>query len=151
VGKVVSQGKSIPGGLVSVTLHLKPSKVHSIPADVRATVSPVSFFGNEYIVLVPPDRPGPGTLRAGQQIEALATGQTASLQALLTDLDHLLVELHPGQLDAALTALSGAIQGQGTSLGQNFVHGNNYLQGMLPLWPTVVADLKAFAPVADSF
>jgi virulence factor Mce-like protein len=151
VGNVVSQGKSEPGGLVSVTIHLKPSKVHAIPAEVHATVSPVSFFGNEYIVLVPPDHPGPGTLRAGQQIQALATGETASVQALLSDLDHLLIELHPGQLDAALTALAGAIQGQGTSLGQNFVHGNHYLQGMLPLWPTVVADLQAFVPVAGSF
>jgi phospholipid/cholesterol/gamma-HCH transport system substrate-binding protein len=151
VGQVVSEGKSIPGGLVSVTLHMKPSTVLSIPADVRATVSPVSFFGNEYIVLVPPDHPGPQTLRAGQQIAALATGQTASLQALLGDLDHLLIELHPGQLDAALTALAGAVQGQGTSLGQNLVHGNSYLQGMLPLWPMVVADFRAFAPVAGSF
>ena len=151
VGIVVSQGKSDPGGLVSVTLHLKPSKVHAIPADVRATVSPVSFFGNEYIVLIPPDHPGTATVRAGQQIQALATGQTASIQALLSDLDHLLIALHPGQLDAALTALASAIQGQGTSLGQNLVHGNTYLQGMLPLWPTVVSDLQAFVPVANSF
>jgi len=151
VGKVVSQGKSLPGGLVSVTLDLKPSKVHSIPADVRATVSPVSFFGNEYIVLVPPAHPGAATVQAGQQIQALTTGETASLQALLSDLDHLLTALHPGQLDAALTALAGAIQGQGSSLGQNLVHGNTYLQGMLPLWPTVVADFEAFTKVANSF
>ena len=86
-----------------------------------------------------------------QQIQPLATGQTASLQALLSDLDHLLIELHPGQLDAALTALSSALVGQGTSLGKNLVAGNRYLQGMLPLWPKVVADFEAFDPVANSF
>jgi ABC-type transporter Mla subunit MlaD len=111
----------------------------------------VSFFGNEYVVLVPPAHPGTATLRAGQQIQAFATGATASLQDLLSNLDHLLVELHPAQLDAALTAIASALQGQGTSLGHTLVTGNHYLQGMLPLWPTVVADLQAFAPVADSF
>jgi ABC-type transporter Mla subunit MlaD len=100
---------------------------------------------------VPPDHPGPATLQAGQQIQALVTGQTASIQALLSDLDHLLVELHPGQLDAALTSLASAIQGQGSSLGQNLVAGNTYLQGMLPLWPTVVADMETFSRVAGSF
>ena len=48
----------------------------------------------------------------------------------------------PAQLDAALTALAGAIQGQGASLGHNLVRGNTYFSQMLPLWPTVVADLK---------
>lgn len=151
VGTVVSQGTSVPGGLVSITLHLNPSMVHSIPTNVRATVAPVSFFGNEYVVLVPPAHPDATTLTASEQIQPLATGQTASLQALLSDLDHLLIELHPGQLDAALTALSSALVGQGTSLGKNLDAGNRYLKGMLPLWPKVVADFEAFDPVANSF
>jgi phospholipid/cholesterol/gamma-HCH transport system substrate-binding protein len=151
VGTVVSQGTSIPGGLISITLHIEPSMVHSIPANVRVTVAPVSFFGNEYVVLVPPAHPDKTTLRAHQQIEPLVTGQTASLQALLSNLDHLLIELHPGQLDAALTALSSALVGQGTSLGKNLVAGNKYLEAMLPLWPKVVADLEATEPVANSF
>ncbi len=151
VGTVVSNGKSIPGGLVSITLHMEPSMVHAIPANVRATVAPVSFFGNEYVVLVPPTHRGTGALRAGQQIKSLVTGQTASLQDLLSDLDHLLIELHPGQLDASLTALASALVGQGTSLGKNLVAGNKYLQGMLSLWPKAIADLEAFVPVANSF
>ncbi|MBO0727906.1 MAG: MCE family protein, partial [Acidimicrobiaceae bacterium] len=151
VGKVASQGRSVPGGLVTVAVHLKVSELHNIPSDVRATVTPVSIFGNEYIVLQAPAHPGPGTLRDGQTIRALNVGQTASLQQALTDLDYLLKALHPGELDAALSALAGALQGQGTSLGQNLVQGNNYLQGMLPLWPTVVADLQTLVPVANQF
>ena len=151
VGTVVSQGKSIPGGLVSITLHLEPSMVHSIPANVRVTVAPVSFFGNEYVVLVPPAHPDRMSLRAQQQIQPVVSGQTASLQALLSNLDHLLIELHPGQLDAALTALASALVGQGTSLGKNFVAGNKYLEGMLSHWPKLVADFEAFVPVANSF
>ncbi len=151
VGTVVSQGTSIPGGLVSIILHINPSMVHTIPANVTATVAPVSFFGNEYVVLVPPAQRDTATLHAREQIQPVVTDQTASLQALLSNLDHLLIELHPGQLDAALTALSSALVGQGTPLGKNLVAGNRYLQGMLPLWPKVVADFEAFDPVANTF
>jgi virulence factor Mce-like protein len=153
VGTVASQGRSVPGGMVLVTLHMQISKLHLIPAGVRATETPVSFFGDAYIVLEPPANPGTATatLKAGATISALEVGATASLQTTLGDLDNLLIELHPGQLDAALTALAGAIQGQGTSLGKNFVKGNNYFQQMLPLWPTVVANLKTLVPVANQF
>jgi phospholipid/cholesterol/gamma-HCH transport system substrate-binding protein len=151
VGTVASQGHSVPGGLVLVTLHMYPSMMGSIPAGVQATETPVSFFGDAYIELVPPATLGNTTLRAGATIPALRVGQTASLQATLGDLDTLLIDLHPAQLDAALTALASALQGQGTSLGRNLDRGNNYFSQMLPLWPTVVADFKTFVPVANQF
>jgi virulence factor Mce-like protein len=152
VGSVASEGRSVPGGLVLITLHLDTSKLHVIPAGVRATETPESFFGNAYIVLEPPAHIiGNATLRAGATIQALTTGQTASLQTTLGNLDNLLIQLHPGELDAALTALAGALQGQGTSLGKNFVKGNNYFQQMLRLWPTVVSNLKALVPVTNQF
>ena len=151
VGTVASQGRSVPGGLVLITLHMEISKLHLIPAGVRATETPVSFFGDAYIVLEPPQNPGTATLTAGTTIPALEVGQTASLQTTLGALDNLLIELHPGQLDAALTALAGALQGQGTSLGHNLVRANNYFRQMEPLWPTVVANLKILVPVAKQF
>ncbi len=151
VGSVASEGHSVPGGLVLVTLHLEVNKLHLIPVGVRATETPVSFFGDAYIVLEPPAQIGSATLQAGATIPALTTGQTASLQTTLGNLDNLLIQLHPGELDAALTALAGALQGQGASLGKNFVKGNNYFQQMLPLWPTVVSNLNALVPVANQF
>jgi virulence factor Mce-like protein len=144
VGTVASQG-------ISVTLHLDPSMLGSIPAGVTATVAPVSVFGDPYVVLQPPANPGTATLEAGATVPALTVGQTASLQATLGDLDNLLVGLHPAELDSALTALAGALQGEGTSLGRNLDQANAYLQEMLPLWPTVVSDLDALVPVADQF
>jgi phospholipid/cholesterol/gamma-HCH transport system substrate-binding protein len=151
VGTVASQGRSVPGGLVSITLHLDRSMLHVIPAGVRATETPVSFFGDAYIELVAPTHPGPATLRAGATIPALEVGQTASLQATLGDLDTLLIKLHPAELDAALTALAGSLQGNGTSLGHNLVRANTYFRQMLPLWPTVVSNLNALVPVANQF
>jgi phospholipid/cholesterol/gamma-HCH transport system substrate-binding protein len=150
VGTVASQGRQVPGGLVSLTLHLDPSMLGSIPAGVSATEAPESFFGDPYLVLEPPATAGGAALQAGATIPALTTGPTASLQSTLGDLDALLVGLHPAELDAALTALAGAIQGQGASLGKNLDAGNAYLVKMLPLWPTVVTDLRTLVPVADT-
>ena len=81
----------------------------------------------------------------------MQVGQTGSLQATLGSLDTLLIKLQPGELDAALTALAGALQGNGTSLGHNLVRGNTYFEQMLPLWPTVVSNLKTLVPVANQF
>lgn len=149
VGHVASQGAARGDGTVSVAIHLDPSKLASVPSNVRATVAPVSIFGNQYIVLQVVGTPSTTGLRSGATIPALLTDKTASLQSTLGDLDHLLLELHPGQLNAALTAVASALQGQGTSLGHTLVQGNQYLQAMQPLWPTVVSDLQTLVPVAD--
>jgi phospholipid/cholesterol/gamma-HCH transport system substrate-binding protein len=151
VGTVASQGQSVPGGLVELTLHIDPSQLGSIPAGVEATEAPVSVFGDPDLILAPPANLNGAALQAGAVIPALTTGATASLQSTLGDLDTLLVGLHPADLDAALTALAGALQGEGASLGQNLDKANTYLIQMLPLWPTVVSDLKTLVPVSNQF
>jgi phospholipid/cholesterol/gamma-HCH transport system substrate-binding protein len=151
VGTVASQGKSAPGGLVVVSLHLQSSMLQTIPAQVRATETPVSFFGDPYIELVPPSKLSTARLLPGATIPALEVGQTGSLQATLGSLDTLLTKLQPGELDAALTALASSLQGNGTSLGHNLVRANTYFDQMLPLWPTVVSNLDTLVPVANQF
>jgi phospholipid/cholesterol/gamma-HCH transport system substrate-binding protein len=151
VGHVSSDGRSVPGGLIVIQVHIIPSMLSDIPADVEATETPVSFFGDPYVVLQPPPHPSTASLQAGATIPALKVGPTASLQATLGDLDKLLVNLHPAELDAALTAVAGALQGQGLSLGKNLDAGNAYLSKMLPLWPTLVADLKTLVPISNQF
>jgi phospholipid/cholesterol/gamma-HCH transport system substrate-binding protein len=151
VGTVASEGASVPGGLVAVTLHMDNSMLHVIPAQVRATETPVSFFGDPYVELVPPPSSDLTRLRPGATIPPLEVGATASLQATLGSLDTLLVRLHPAELDAALTALASSLQGNGTSIGHSLVTGNTYFEQMLPLWPTVVTNLQTLLPVANQF
>ncbi len=90
-------------------------------------------------------------MHTGETIPALQSAQTGSLQATLGSLDNLLIKLHPAELDAALTALASGLQGNGTSLGHNLVRANTYFRQMLPLWPTVVSNLKTLVPVANQF
>ena len=118
VGTVASQGRSVPGGFVVLTLHMQSQMLAVIPAHVRATETPVSFFGDPYVELVSSSPPGKARLHAGETIPALQTAQTGSLQTTLGSLDNLLIKLHPAELNAALTALASGLQGNGTSLGR---------------------------------
>jgi phospholipid/cholesterol/gamma-HCH transport system substrate-binding protein len=151
VGTVASQGRSVRGGFVVLTLHMQSQMLSAIPAQVRATETPVSFFGDPYVELLSSSPPGSARLHAGETIPALQNAQTGSLQATLGSLDSLLIKLHPAELNAALTALASALQGNGTSLGHNLVRANTYFRQMLPLWPTVVSNLKTLVPVANQF
>ena len=132
VGTVASQGRSVPGGFVVLTLHMQTQMLPEIPAQVRATETPVSFFGDPYVELISSSPPGSARLHAGEAIPALQTAQTGSLQTTLGSLDSLLINLHPAELDAALTALASSLQGNGTSLGHNFGQGQYLLSTDAP-------------------
>jgi virulence factor Mce-like protein len=149
VGSVASNGQPVGTGMIEVSLHLKPAKLAAIPGSVRATVGPISIFGNQAVQLMAPSSVAGPHLRSGQVIPAVASGPTASLQATLGDLDNLLNELHPAEMDQALTALATALHGQGSSLGQTFDRSSIYIEQMLPLIPTIEDNFSLLAPVAD--
>jgi phospholipid/cholesterol/gamma-HCH transport system substrate-binding protein len=149
IGKVVGQGRAVGDGTTVVSVHVDPGKLASIPASVRAAVTPISVFGNQYVVLEPPADPGTAVLRPGATVQARQDAPTSSVQQTVTSLNRLLVALHPAQLNSALTAVAQALQGQGQQLGQTADQAGAYLAALQPLWPTVVQDLGLLAPVAD--
>lgn len=149
VGKVVGAARPGPDGTAVVSVQLRPGQLQRIPASVRASVLPISIFGNQYVVLEPPADPGTRMLSRGATVEARQDVPTTSLQQTVTSLDRLLVTLHPAELNVALTAVAQALQGQGTSLGQTANVASAYLGAMQPLWPRVVQDLGLLAPVAE--
>jgi virulence factor Mce-like protein len=152
VGTVASLGRPLPGGVISVVLHMKPSRITAVPASVRATVGPLSVFGNQSIQLEAPSGPSGGaTLKAGQTIPAIESGTTASLQATLADLDTVLNAIHPAQLEVALTELATALRGQGQLLGDTLSQSSTYLGLMLPYLPDFEADMALLGPVSNNF
>ena len=149
VGKVVGEARTASDGTAVVEVHLRPGQIKRIPASVRASVLPISVFGNQYVVLEPPADPGAQVLRAGGTVQAKQDAPMTSLQQAVTSIDRLVVALHPAELNVALTAVAQALQGQGQQLGQTADVASAYLGAMQPLWPRVVQDLGLLAPVAN--
>jgi phospholipid/cholesterol/gamma-HCH transport system substrate-binding protein len=149
VGKVASSGSLLASGRVRVDLHITPNQIANIPADVTASIVPVTLFGTQSVVLEPPAVITAARLSKGTSIPVVTGGTNASIQDTVTSLYDVLDGLHPAQLDQALTALSQALAGQGKSLGQSLVTADRYLQKILPQFPTAEADLALLAPVAN--
>jgi phospholipid/cholesterol/gamma-HCH transport system substrate-binding protein len=148
VGQVSSSGRPVGGGRVSITLRLEPDELGAIPRSVRATVGPLSIFGNQYVDLEAVDGTSGPALEAGEMIDAIPPGPSASLQSTVADFYDVLDSIHPAQLEATLTTIAGGLRGQGTALGQALQRASTYFDQMIPLLPTLESDLRLLSPVA---
>ncbi|MGI8493129.1 MAG: MCE family protein [Acidimicrobiales bacterium] len=149
VGAVASQGVPLDNHTIEVEIRAKPSRLKAVPSNVRATVGPLSIFGNQEVILEAPSGPPARALRAGDTIAAVPNAATSSLQSTLSDLDTLLNAVHPAQLNAALTALATALKGQGQAFGAALDAGSSYLGTLNPLLPTLYNDLQLLIPVLN--
>jgi len=112
VGDVSSFAPDRTGGaLLHLQLHADLAK--RVPGNVTAIAVPANLFGATKVLLMPPAAPASAALHAGQMIPADSSPAAAGLQTALADAYNLIIAVHPAQLDAALTALATAIQGQG--------------------------------------
>ena len=134
VGEVASATGDVHGGAVA-KLQIDPHDAAQIPASVTAVALPASLFGTTKIELVPAgDTSGP-KLRDGDTIAADTSPAATGLQTALAKAYDLLTAIHPAQLDAALSALADALQGQGEHLGTLIVTADNYLKRLAPQLP----------------
>lgn len=135
-----------PNGLVDVQLTLKDSTIKTIPAGVVARILPANVFGTSYVDLaLPPGAADTGTLKAGALIPADTRYDTIELQNALDDIDRLVKALNPADLSAALGAISHALDGRGTTIGQTAVEFDNYLKVLQPQLPTLRVDVAKSA------
>ncbi|MCU4184186.1 MCE family protein [Acidiferrimicrobium sp. IK] len=146
VGKVGPVVRDLANGAVEVTLRIKPSSIGHIPANVVSQVAPSSLFGTEAVILQAP-APAAAHLVAGSLIPP-GTG-SSSLQGSLTDLNNLLIGLHPAEIDTTLSALSGALAGQGPAVSSAIRALDSYLAGLAPQLPTLEGDVDLITPVLD--
>lgn len=150
VGKVATAGKPVPGGGAEVVLHMDPSMLASIPANVVAQILPSSLFGSTALVLTSAT-PAETARLAARSIIPAAGGPGGSLQGTLVDLNNLLTGLHPAQIDTTLGALTEAFQGQAPALHDFVGQVDKYVAQMLPQLSTVESDFALLTPVLDGF
>ena len=153
VGKIDGEGRA-PNGAVIARLALYPSLMKQVPSNVQAQVEPESIFGNQEVALIVPggvSHASPRPLSAGDSIPPYTASPSTSLQGSVTTIYDLLKAVRPADLMTALDAVSTALKGEGTALGQSLVAGSNYLGAIDPHLQTIAADVQLLTPVSNEF
>lgn len=117
-GVIVGRVSSITadGGDAEIHLALDRSLSTTIPAQIEAYIVPKTLFGEKYVDLRPNASAGGTAITAGARIKQGA--MPAEVERLLNDAYPLLTAIQPEKLSYLLTALSDALGGQGTNLGE---------------------------------
>jgi phospholipid/cholesterol/gamma-HCH transport system substrate-binding protein len=152
-GVVVGEVRSISASGSGATLRLaiEPDKVSMLPANVSAQLLPTTLFGQRYVALVAPADPTPERLTAGHVITQDRSSAAVALQAVLDDLNQFLNAIKPAELSVTLTALSQALRGRGTQIGQTLVTLDSYLKQVNPDLPRLNADIRELAKLSGTY
>jgi virulence factor Mce-like protein len=151
-GLIVGEVRSISstGSGARIQLALQPGAAKNIPANVSARLLPKTLFGERYVELVLPSRPG-AAIRSGDVIPQDRTSGALELEQVFDDLLPVLQAVQPAKLSATLNALATALDGRGKQLGQNLVDLDTYLQGLNPHLPTLTSDIRRLTSVATTY
>ena len=148
IGEVTNSTGNVNGG-ARATLKIDPDAAKKIPANVSAVAVPASLFGNTKIELVPAAHSVPGRLHAGSVIAADRSPAAESLQTALANAYDLLTAVHPAELDAALSALAEALQGQGANINELIGKADQYLAKLAPHLPELDQVITSLTTVTN--
>ncbi len=147
VGKLYNlregKGGAAVGG-VELDMYIQDKFADGIPSNVTARVMPASIFGTSFVDLVPPASPS-GKIHEGVRLVQDTSKETLELQTILDGLDRVVASLGPAELAEMLGSLSGALDGQGTPLGQTLTRLDAYLGKLNPKLPLVTQNLDLLA------
>jgi phospholipid/cholesterol/gamma-HCH transport system substrate-binding protein len=137
------------GDGVKLLLAMNPKLIDEVPKGVTAQLIPKTLFGEKYVALIPPKTDDGETLQAGDTIEK--GNVPIEVETLLNDLYPLLDAVDPANLSYTLSAVSQALEGRGTQLGETLVQTNSYLQKVNPDVPQLITDLTKLGTVSDTY
>lgn len=151
-GVLVGQVRSISqdGKEAEIKLGIEPDAAKAIPENVDVQILPTTLFGQKFVALVRPDVPR-GQIKDGQVIPAERVETNVELNKILADLFPLLRSIDPADLNAALSALAGALDGKGETLGITLDKVGTYLGAIKGELPTLRKDLALLADVAGTY
>ncbi|WP_299447492.1 MCE family protein [uncultured Phycicoccus sp.] len=152
-GVIVGEVRAIASGPdgATLTLALQPERVHLIPAGVSARLLPKTLFGERYVDLVAPAGEAGRPIREGDVIPQDRSSVAIELERVFEELLPLLRTVKPEKLAATLNALATALDGRGTTLGQNLVLVNRYFTELNPQMPLIQADISGLADLASTY
>ncbi len=134
-----------------ISLALNKGDVGMIPANVQARLIPKTLFGEKFVDLVIPQSPSATPIKAGAVIGQDRSSTAIELERVLDDVIPLLRAIDPAKLSATLNAMATAVEGRGERLGENLVKLNDYLVQLNAELPTIQADIRQLATVANIY
>ncbi|HWC80318.1 MAG TPA: MCE family protein [Pseudonocardiaceae bacterium] len=152
-GVVVGEVRQISaaGSGADLRLAIQPDMTHLLPANVTAQLLPKTLFGERYVDLVLPADPVAQRLGPGSVIGEDRSSSAIEVQKVLADLMPMLQAVQPEKISVTLTAISQALSGRGTELGQTLVRINSYLEQFNPQLPALDQDISELIKVADTY
>jgi phospholipid/cholesterol/gamma-HCH transport system substrate-binding protein len=151
-GMIVGEVRKVEpdGDGVKLVLGMNPKLIQNVPKNVTAQLVPKTLFGEKYVALIPPAGGDDGqTLQAGDTITK--ANVPIEVETLLNDLYPLLDAVDPANLSYTLSAVSSALDGRGTQLGETLVTLNSYLKKTNPDVPQLITDLTKLGTVSDGY
>jgi virulence factor Mce-like protein len=134
---------------VEVDLDLDAGMVASIPAELRAQIVPPTAFGAKYVQLTAAENAGAERISAGDVIAA--DHVTVEVDEAFANLAGVLDAARPNELNNALTAVAGAVDGRGERIGGLIEQVDGYLTSFNPSLRTLSDDLRAADGVLDTY
>ncbi|THJ16024.1 MCE family protein [Nocardioides sp.] len=128
------------GETVMIELEIDHDKVHRVPADVTAQIVPPTAFGAKYVQLTTPPGSTAEPIEAGALIPA--TRVTVEVDEAFENLTEVLDVARPAEVNAALTAVAGAVDQRGLLVGELISQTDQYLVSLNPALPTLSSDLR---------
>lgn len=152
-GVIVGEIKSVEsdGQKATVRMAIDPDAIESIPSNVTAMFIPKTLFGERYIALDFPPNPSSRALADGDVITEDRSQNATETEQVLNDLLPVLTAVQPQKLSDTLGAISLALSGRGQQLGGTLVQLDQYLQGINPSLPDLLATINRLSPTADIY
>jgi phospholipid/cholesterol/gamma-HCH transport system substrate-binding protein len=147
IGRVVT----VNGGLnqVSLRLEIDPDQIDYIPANVEARISATSLFGAKFVELIYPTNPSTQRLAKGAVLKS--ENVTVEANTVFQNLVELLKQIDVSKLNAVLSALADAVNGQGERMGEGISDANEVLLALNPRADTLREDWRALKDVSDVY
>lgn len=152
-GVVVGEVRQISstGNGARLQLAIDPNMVNQLPDNVSAELLPTTLFGARYVNLVPPAKADPQRLSNGSTITQDRSRDAIELEKVLDDLMPMLTTVQPQKLAVTLNAISTALQGRGTELGNTLAQINSYFTQFNTQLQQLDNDITQLANVTNGY
>lgn len=148
VGKVASI-ESLPNGQAALHLSMDPSQLQAIPANVLVDVASTTVFGAKFVQLIPPAKPTPQRMHAGQVLDSKHV--TVEIDTVFEQLTSVLSKIDPAKFNETLGAMASALNGRGHKIGQMLSDLDSFLAAQDPSLPALSHDLTVLPAVARAY